>query len=207
MVISCSMMRLKNPAGLFKIAHVVRSQRRTVPQMEMRSRFRSIVRNFQNSVAALTKSDRVRPGRMENSWMVCNFEQTLHCKCRHDPYEQTLGEGCSENVPTRKSLGRFALGGWPLTITVHQMSFDITAMSPRPEMCNLEQTPNPKGGVGYRDGRRTICGPPPCVVCSSGLKELYDSSWLHWWRSHEKAAPSFLKDHSAFLLCISNISA
>jgi len=41
---------------------------------------------------------------------LCNFEQTLDCQCQHDIREQTSGEGCSANVPTRKSLGRFVLG-------------------------------------------------------------------------------------------------
>jgi hypothetical protein len=46
----------------------------------------------------------------ENISMLSNFEQTLDCQCRHDMYEQTSGEGCSANVPTRKSLGRVVLG-------------------------------------------------------------------------------------------------
>src|SRR5260370_15411064 len=46
----------------------------------------------------------------QNISILCNFEQTLDCRCRHDIYEQTSGEGCSANVPTRKSLGRFVFG-------------------------------------------------------------------------------------------------
>jgi hypothetical protein len=43
-------------------------------------------------------------------FVLCNFEQTLDCQYRHDICEQTSGEGCSANVPIRKSLGRFVFG-------------------------------------------------------------------------------------------------
>ena len=47
----------------------------------------------------------------ENISVLSNFEQPLDCQSRHDTCEQTSGEGCSANAPTRKSLGRFVLGG------------------------------------------------------------------------------------------------
>jgi hypothetical protein len=70
-----------------------------------------------------------------------NFEQTLDCQCRHDIREQTSGEGCSANVPTRKSLGRFVWGEG-LQSGLTNLLWHHPDAPHFQEMCNVEQTPN-----------------------------------------------------------------
>ena len=99
----------------------------------------------------------------ENISVLSNFEQPLDCQCRHDACEQTSGEGCSANVPTRKSLERFVLGRrhynrvspnllWHHGDASHFKKCAILTRRPIQAWCNLARWP------------KELYGPPPFVA-------------------------------------------
>ena len=77
--------------------------------------------------------------------------------------EQTSGEGCSANVPTRKSLGRFVLGRRPLQSGLTALIWHHRDVPNFAKCAMLSRRPT-WHGVSYRNSRRSYAALPQFVV-------------------------------------------
>jgi hypothetical protein len=121
--------------------------------------------------------------------------------------EQTLGEGWSANVPTRKSWGVLF---WEegLLSGSHQPPLASPRGAPHFKKCAILSRGPTQHGVSYRESRwpKELSGPPPCTFCSSGAKERCGyGRLLLWWRSYGKGCAISSKARAAFFLFTSRL--
>jgi hypothetical protein len=99
----------------------------------------------------------------EDTSILCNFEQTLDCRCRHDMCEQTFGGGLFSKRLNSKESGAFCFGKkaynrvspnllWHHGDASHFKKCAILTRRPIQAWCNLARWP------------KELYGPPPFVV-------------------------------------------